>query len=71
MDDHLYMYVLNYGGDQLIGRLQREFDKTGKLKDCESYGEAQDFVKVLNLIGKYGGYAPMKVSDLIDTGQDD
>jgi hypothetical protein len=71
MDDNLYDYMVDYVRYSIIEKLQKEYDETGKLKDCPTYSIAQDFVKALNIVGKYSGYDPKKVSDLIIIPEED
>lgn len=65
MDDHMYYWVRDYAECELIPRFEDECRHHNKVTECPSYEEMRDFCEVLNRIGKWAGFNPVKVTDYV------
>ena len=53
LDDHLFRHVLTQARIELCGQLWQELKEYKRLRDCPSYEEAKDVVRILNTIKPY------------------
>lgn len=68
MDDHVYMYVLEYAELDLIPRFKEEYKACGKVTKCESYEEMQDLCTALNALAKWAGFDKVTPSSFVKEG---
>lgn len=65
MDDHMYEFMMGYAEGYLLPLLRQEYEEAGSLRQCEHYGEVQDFCKALNEVAPYAGYEKVSPKKLL------